>query len=450
MSARLSVAIIGAGIGGCSAAAYVRDGWPTASIHVFEREAEVGGRVQTVQFHGCTIETGAGFVHSSNVATMALVRRVGLELRERDRLPGEVPRPIAVWDGQRFVVVLESSKLRLAATLLRHYGLSLVRMRNLAGRMLKKWRRVYELQHAGTVFATPEELLRALDLFALTQRSTYHLFEEHRVCPEMVAELFNGVARAIYNQDASINAFAGMIALLGTGMAGGRTLSISGGNAQLCKGLLTEAGAIVRTQCHVSAVRAQTGRAGSGVVVSDRRGHEEVFDAVILAVPGAGSDISVHDGDALCAWTVRQFTQPTHVVCVSGRLRSDYFHAEGEERLPQTILTIEKEQLPFSTILRNGASDRPGEHVYKIQSRRKLTRELLDLLFAPVSDRWDTDWPAAYPILTPVEAAPPFRVSRRIYCASAMESLISTLETQIVGSRNAVGLLRRDLAEVVS
>ena len=316
--------------------------------------------------------------------------------------------------------------------------------------MLKKWRGIYELQDAGTVFATPEELLRTLDLFTLTQRRTYHLFEEHRVCPEIVAELFNAVARSIYNQDASINAFAGMIALLGTGMAGGRTLSISGGNAQLCKGLLVEAGAIVRTQCHVSTVRAQTGPAGSGVVVSDRCGHEEAFDAVILAVPAAASDIGVHDGDAPCAWTVRQSTQPTHVVCVSGRLRSGFFHAEGAEHLPQTILTIETENLPFSTILRNGASDRPGEHVYKIQSRRKLTREFLDMLFAPMSDRWDTAWPDAYPILTPVEEAPAFRISKRIYCASAMESLTSTLETQIVGSRNVVAMLRRDLAKVVS
>ena len=119
VSAHLSVAIVGAGIGGCSAAAYVRDVWPTASIHVFEREAEVGGRVHTVHFHGCIIETGAGFVHSSNAATMALVRRVGLELRERDRLHGEELRPIGVWDGQRFVAVLANSKLRLAATLLR-------------------------------------------------------------------------------------------------------------------------------------------------------------------------------------------------------------------------------------------------------------------------------------------------------------------------------------------
>ena len=316
--------------------------------------------------------------------------------------------------------------------------------------MLKKWRGIYERQDAGAVFATPEELLRALDLFTLARRSTYHLFEEHRVCPEIIAELFNAVARAIYNQDASINAFAGMIALLGTGMAGGRTLSISGGNAQLCTGLLGEAGAIVRTQCHVSTVRGQTGPAGCGVVLSDHRGHEEAFDAVILAVPAAGSDITVHDGGAPCAWTVRQTAQPTHVVCVSGRLRSDYFHAEGKGHLPQTILTIEKEQVPFSTILRNGASDLPGEHVYKIQSRRKLTRELLDMLFAPMSDRWDTVWPDAYPILTPVEAAPAFRISKRIYCASAMESVSSTLETQVVGSRNVVAMLRRDLAKVVS
>jgi len=52
----------------------------------------------------------------------------------------------------------------------------------------------------------------------------------------------------------------------------------------------------------------------------------------------------------------------------------------------------------------------------------------------------------AYPVLKPSQQWPPFRLGRRIYYANAMESAVSTMETEAVAGRNVVGLLRQDFS----
>jgi hypothetical protein len=50
-----------------------------------------------------------------------------------------------------------------------------------------------------------------------------------------------------------------------------------------------------------------------------------------------------------------------------------------------------------------------------------------------------------YPVLKPSEQWPPFRLGKRLYYANAMESAVSTMETEAVAARNVVGLLKNDL-----
>ena len=65
---RAKVAIIGAGIGGCFAAKFLREnGGKKLDIHVFAKKgSEVGGRTAVCQFKGHIYETGASVFHSDN------------------------------------------------------------------------------------------------------------------------------------------------------------------------------------------------------------------------------------------------------------------------------------------------------------------------------------------------------------------------------------------------
>ena len=60
------VAVIGAGVGGCSAAYFLRErGGEAVRVDVFEK-GEVGGRAATHTFRDHTYETGASIIHTSN------------------------------------------------------------------------------------------------------------------------------------------------------------------------------------------------------------------------------------------------------------------------------------------------------------------------------------------------------------------------------------------------
>ncbi|HEX6988522.1 MAG TPA: hypothetical protein VF282_03580, partial [Bacillota bacterium] len=48
---------------------------------------------------------------------------------------------------------------------------------------------------------------------------------------------------------------------------------------------------------------------------------------------------------------------------------------------------------------------------------------------------------------TPVSGWPPFRLGPGLYYVNAMESAVSTMETEAIAARNVANLLARDLAQ---
>lgn len=71
------VAIVGAGVGGCCAAYFIRErGGEAVKIDVFERGV-VGGRTATFTFQGHVYETGASIIHTSNKYLVNLSKKFG-------------------------------------------------------------------------------------------------------------------------------------------------------------------------------------------------------------------------------------------------------------------------------------------------------------------------------------------------------------------------------------
>ena len=81
------VAVIGAGVGGCSAAYFLRQqGGENLDIHVFQKpDNAVGGRTAVMEFCGHSHETGASIIHTSNKYLVDFAKKFGKVLR-RDRI----------------------------------------------------------------------------------------------------------------------------------------------------------------------------------------------------------------------------------------------------------------------------------------------------------------------------------------------------------------------------
>lgn len=83
---RKRVAIIGAGVGGCSAAYFLRElGGDALDIHVFSN-GKIGGRTRVIEFCGHLYEAGASVIHSSNQYLVDFREQFG-ELRQRQKEP---------------------------------------------------------------------------------------------------------------------------------------------------------------------------------------------------------------------------------------------------------------------------------------------------------------------------------------------------------------------------
>ncbi len=438
-STRSRVGIIGAGIAGSSAAYFVRQELgPEVEVVVFEQAEDVGGRVQEREIAGAMVELGGSIFHSSNRYLVHFVEVLGLHQQ-----PSDVTETFGIWNGTSFDLKSSPSALLTQLKSLLRYGLTPLRLQSAVKDMVKQLTKVYVSLDQGQGFQTLEALFMALNLYALTQQSSYDFFRAQGTSERFLSEFVNGASRNNYGQDAHLNALVNLVSLAGAGMAGGYLCSVREGNSQLCQGLLRISGAKVRTNCRVSQIaRFSEENEASWELLLDS-GEIERFDAVIVATPLEGANITLPENDLPETARIRRTYQTTHVTLVVGQVNPLYFAEKTRQEIPNFILTREDPAIPFSSLGIVGNKDHPAQIIYKLFSREPVTDDLLSALFVEQKqvERWQ--W-QAYPILAPMSPWPPFQLSRGLYYVNAMESAVSTMETEVIASHNVVNLLMRE------
>jgi prenylcysteine oxidase/farnesylcysteine lyase len=329
--------------------------------------------------------------------------------------------------------------------MIRRYGLTPLRIRNMVKSAVKKWTIIYELQQKGRVYSTPEQMFTDLGLNQLCKEPSRVCFRRHGVADRFVREFADGISRNNYGQDSSIHAFVNLISLAGAGFAGGRLFSVEGGNSQVCELLLKKVAADVRTSTRVREIAEDGGKPGQYSIATET-GSETGFDAIIIAAPLELGSIELKCPVAEPSRCSSRPFQVTHATFVAGDLNAKFFGAQSTAELPGTILTTENPRLWYSSIGKIGASPTKRQPIYKVFSREALTDEQIAELFAKPSEVERIAW-RAYPVLEPSQQWPSFRLGRRLYYTNAMESAVSTMETEAVAARNVVGLLNSDLIE---
>lgn len=446
--ARRRVLVVGAGVAGAFTAYFLRQQLgPEAEIVVWERQARPGGRVSEMEIAGRRMEAGATLIHSSNRYLVEAMERLRLHPTGRgDRKPRR--RRLGIWNGTSFDLLVSTASLPLVLAMARRYGQSLWRARRLTREAVARLLRLYEKLEGGRGYATPGEMYRELGLYDLTQEAAYSFFARHGVGERFMREFSDAVARSNYGQDGRMNAWATLVSLTGGGLAGGRLFSVQEGNVHIVEGLLAASTAHVRTKLAAWRVASRTDPPGgpAGYTVTAVGGSEEAFDAVILAVPLELAGLEFEGLRLPVSASVRRRYHVTHTTFVAGRLRAGAFGLPERDEVPELLLTRERPDIPFSAIGLLGPAAGDGRSIYKVFSRQPLDEALLDRIFADRAETTRLVW-EAYPVLNPAPASPPFRLAHGLYYANAMESAVSTLETEAMAARNVVNLLALDLAK---
>ncbi|CAM9405134.1 unnamed protein product [Pylaiella littoralis] len=447
-SDKVSVAVIGAGIGGSAASYFLRDALDEhfqAKIVVFDAAEKVGGRTDHFVYDGKALESGASVIYTGNAHIFNLTERVHLKKLDSSKQEGS---NTGLWDGERFVLTTTSSGVANLARMVWRYGRSLLTLRSMVYEALAKFDRIYDLQKAGRVFETPEELWSEVGLLDLSRKTIAEYFEERvgRARSLVETELAFGANRVNYNQDNGLNALAGVVSLCPA--VTGTLFSVEGGNARLSEELVGISASELRLNTSITRV---VGSAEEGYSLFGGGGEEKLgtFDAVVIAAPiglaGIALDIRCEDGKPELLrqpLSVVKY-QEVHTTFVRGTVDRAYFGLGEREEVPTSVLVTESAaDLAFSSLaLKTWVGDpSDGLGVYKLFSRQELWTGMLDSLF--VQGSWEIlhhrEW-RAYPVLKPKEAFTPAKLfaGHPVWYVSSLEEGVSAMEIVAIAAKNA-------------
>eukprot|EP00898_Chlorokybus_atmophyticus_P007516 jgi/Chlat1/7766/Chrsp66S07228 len=437
------VAVIGSGIGGSSAAFFVREALGNkAAIDVYEASETVGGRVASVNFAAEIFEAGASIIHQRNEYMKRFSKLLGLQ----EGVPQGVAGQVGIWDGNSFVYQDSGWGWWDALRLWWRYGNSLFRVGSATQQTLDGFCRIYELQKQGVAYESVQELLIALDLYDLTQLRLDAWLQGAEIgAPDnFVVELATAMTRNNYGQNVTLNALAGAVVLSASRDAVWR---VQGGNQQVPTGLLDRANATINLSTRVTAITqlpaSDVNPLSKYIVEYSKDGSVSFveYDAVVVAAPLESAAIRL-DLPQKSDIPDRSY-QRTVATFVRGLMNPAYFRLKGD--LPAFVVTEEIPELPFLSVnvLKKGSV--PGAHsVYKLFSRELLSNAVLDKLFIVRDEVAVWDW-LAYPHFNPPEEFAPIVLDAGVFYINAIESAASAMEVSAVGAKNVALLLEGKL-----
>jgi predicted NAD/FAD-dependent oxidoreductase len=421
----VNLAIIGAGIGGCSAAYFAHKYLPDSKVTVYEREDRVGGRVFTFNTKKMRNEIGASFFHPINRTVCGIVKEMNLNVTKF-----EEPMDIAVFDGTEIVFQSGQSKFFMMLKLLTKYKLNVLKillsLREAEGK-IEKW---YEKESPVEFW----ELFESVDLDEWYRMPFDQILAEMGVDKNFVDEMVTPITRIIYSQNAELGGFAGLTSLLG--VYGESMYSLEDGNDVLPKKLLEASNSKLKLGCKVESVE----KTSKGSFRVSSKENASVFDGVIVAAPLEVADISF-DGVANQEKQAREY-QKIYIKIMQGTVDSRYFNLDASSKLPSIILTS-KDADPITRFSINESAG--DESWVTVTSTEPIGNSLLDELFRNGRTILDHTWKAAYPVFKPIPKIPSTCLDKGLIYLNVMESAASSLESSAFAALNSIRAVKEQL-----
>ena len=417
--------IIGGGVGGTSAAYFLRQNDPEAQIDVYERKDTIGGRVALVKVGANEYEAGAAIIHSENLYASRLLKLLG-----KEAMTSAEPFGLLSKHGLAF----QSSSLgwMTSARLLWRYGLDLLRLDRLVSSTLRAFSRVYPLLDAGESFSSVHELLEVMDpeFVALTTMSLDSYLQSQGFSDRIRSELVHAATIVNYGQTPNeTHAFVGLVGLAG---AIGSLFSVRHGNFQLAEGALRVSGANLIS---AEVTRVTRGQPNLVEYLIDGEKFQKNYDAVVIATPmTADSDTRPAIEDANDSYDGRYWNLGIAFV-------------EGDPNFPDRhALLSTRGHTQFNSISRVASvKDQTFHSVYKV-----FFNEDIDPLsfFSAVKTSRVGRW-RAYPDYSSTPPGPwKMALGSGLYYLNAIEWAASAIEMSLIAGKNIANAICKVSSDV--
>lgn len=426
----IKIAVIGAGIAGASYVHFMNQATDHKfDITVYERNNRLGGRVKKDSLGRGIVEQGATLIHSSNHYLKDIMSSYNLKQTVPHDGEGEA-ETLAIWNGNDFVLNTSANKTLSSLQMLWAYGRSLIDVQKEVKQIIPKWNSVYAYLQDGVTFKNPKLMFEEIGLYELTQQSSYDYFKKAGIKDNVVYEFIDCISRVNYHQDGNINAFTDLVSLAGAGLDGGSLFSVEGGNDLMIHSALNVENVDLKLNQKVTNISTMSTNFRDKHIVTSSFGMADTFDIVIVACPLDLAGISLPQHKIK---SDREY-QEVHAHFIAGEI--DYSYFGNVSNNPQTIFTMEKEDVPFVSIARTGHAKEWDLPIYKVFSRTKLDDVFFNETFKNVKGQLHQEW-KAYTVLSPMKEWPDFEISEGLYY---IKSAVSTMETEAVSARNAANL----------
>ncbi|KAL8724747.1 MAG: hypothetical protein Q9181_006694 [Wetmoreana brouardii] len=490
-----SIAVIGAGSAGASAAYYLKNFQSPClrvNITVYERNHYVGGRTTTVNVYDDPhqpVELGASIFVKVNRNLVNAVEEFVLPVKSRRVAPrDEKPEVLGVWNGQEFVFTQSDSTNKYWNTvkLFWKYGMSPLWTQNLMKKTVGSFLKMYDAPHFP--FASLSEVAFDLDLLGATAATGTQFLQANGISEKFGHDIVQASTRVNYAQNLDqLHGLETMVCMATDG-----AMAIEGGNWQIFDGMIKSSGATLLLNTSVTSV-AKDPESGKYAVKATTLTldpaqdmalvDESPYDAIILAAPLQFSNIMFHP--PLSSPPPQIPYVNLHVTLFTSRypLSRTAFNLPPDAEMPTTILSTTSPdnatKIPFFSIstLRTvlpplpplGPLDEvyggsPGvttfpEHLYKIFSPAPVS----DAFISGILDTGIPDHPAedkggivtwkhekrwdSYPYLPPRITFDDIQLDEAVWYTSGIESFISTMETSSLMGMNVAKLVMNELED---
>ncbi len=456
-----SVAVIGAGSGGASAAYYLnrfRHPCSRVNITVYERSSYVGGRSTTVDVYGDPtepVELGASIFVEVNKNLLSAAREFGLTTQGFKPQIKDLPNTLGVYDGTDWVFMGSESGWWTTAKILWKYGLAPIRTQQLMKKTVGAFLKMYDEPHFP--FKDLSQKAYDLGLTEATAATGEQFLQANGIQGSFGIDIIQASTRVNYAQNLDkIHGLESMVCMATDG-----AMSIQGGNWQIFDGMLKASGAKVLLNTSVSTIyRHPDGRYAVNSLSSSYPSGIDlaVHDTIILAAPLQFAELSLTPPPRNPPPEIPYVN--LHVTLFTSPRKLDPQAFNLDSAVPTTILTtVPKTNAtppPFYSISTLRSLTNPTTHqreyLYKIFSPAPVSAAWLHGILTPLPasphDRRDVTWIyekvwQSYPYLPPRVTFEDVQLDEegKVWYTSGIESFISTMETSSLMGMNVARLV---------
>lgn len=461
-----SVAIIGAGSGGASAAYYLnrfKHPCGRVNITVHEQSSYVGGRSTTVDVYGDPtepVELGASIFVEVNKNLVSAAREFGLATHGFKPKIKELPNTLGVYDGQGWVFMGSESGWWTTAKILWKYGLAPIRTQQLMKKTVGAFLKMYD--EPKFPFRDLSQTAYDLGLTEATAATGEQFLAANNIQGSFGTDIIQASTRVNYAQNIDkIHGLESMVCMATDG-----AMSIQGGNWQIFDGMLKASGAKVLLNTTVSNVYRQSG--GSYAVNALSSSYPTgidiaIYDTIILAAPLQFAKLSLTPAPVNPPPEIPYVN--LHVTLFTSRHKLNPQAFNLESGVPTTILTTTPKThtnapsfYSISTLrtLTNPITHQ-REYLYKIFSPAPISASWLNSILTPpiasphqhnTQDKKDISWIyekvwQSYPYLPPRVTFEDVQLDAegKVWYTSGIERFISTMETSSLMGMNVARLV---------